>query len=436
MKKILQAFILLCLLAPFYFQAQVKHIPGTVTDAITNKPLPYTTVGLKKSLVGVVTNEQGEFDLYLPENSDSDTILVNAFGYRRQAIPVAKVYPGLNIRMPLAAFEIEEVKVKPQPPEFYIRESMRRVKMNYPSEPFNSIAYYREKITENGDFLQFDEAVFKTFCPNYLDTVKNQDQLMLYRKADNIKEMQFMRREIEKAVEKDRKQEEKDRKKAIKKGQVPKQDTAKKKEKETNFSIGENNFGGPEVALKTSRMGQKFWGFLDTNQLDEYRYSWGERTVFGNHTLMVINFASRGKVNHLRESGFIYMDEQSFAIVRVENTGDVVIPVVARPFIFMFGFGVENPEYSRNLEFREVNGKWYPQKIQYHVEAKVVKRYWFEPNDHAHFEIDQIFAVNKLIVDNPLPIPLSKRFSSKKKMVEQVYNDDNLNWGQMNMIKR
>src|SRR6476660_4177633 len=123
MKKILKAFILLCLLAPFYFQAQVKHIPGTVTDAITNKPLPYTTVGLKKSLVGVVTNEQGEFDLYLPENSESDTILVNAFGYRRQAIPVAKVYPGLNIRMPLAAFEIEEVKVKPQPPEFYIRES-------------------------------------------------------------------------------------------------------------------------------------------------------------------------------------------------------------------------------------------------------------------------------------------------------------------------
>jgi hypothetical protein len=183
------------------------------------------------------------------------------------------------------------------------------------------------------------------------------------------------------------------------------------------------------------RKSKKFWGFLDTNKLDEYRYSWGERTTFDNHTLMVINFASRGKVDHLRESGFIYMDERSFAIVRIENTGDVVIPALVRPLIFMYGFGIENPDFTRNLEFKEVNGKWYPQKIQYHVEAKVVKRYWFEPNEHAHFQIDQIFAVNKLTVDNPLPVPLSKRFKSSKKLEEQVFNDDNYSWGQMNMIQ-
>src|SRR3954465_2296498 len=98
---------------------ELKHISGTVTDATTGKPLPYTTVGLKKSLVGVVTNEQGEFDLYLPDNSESDTLLVNAFGYRRQAIAVKKAYMGLNIKMPMAAVEIEEVRVLPHPPEFY-----------------------------------------------------------------------------------------------------------------------------------------------------------------------------------------------------------------------------------------------------------------------------------------------------------------------------
>jgi hypothetical protein len=428
-------FLFFLLLQIFLSAQDVKHISGIIADAVTGKPLPYATIGLKKALVGVVSNEQGEFELFLPENSESDTLLVNAFGYRRQAIAVKKANNGLTIKMPLAAFEIEEVRVKPQPPEFYIRESMRRVKLNYPTEPFASVAYYREKIIENDEFLQFNEAVFKTYCPNYLDTVKNQDQLLLYRTADNIKKMSFMSREIAKAEAKENKQEEKDRRKAQKKGKTFKEDTTAKK-KGSHIQIGDENFGGPESVLKSSRMGQKFWGFLDTTQLDEYRYSWGERTTFGNHTLMVINFASKGKVEHVRESGFIYMDEQSFAIVRIENTGDFVIPAIARPIIFLYGFGIENPEYSRNLEFHEVNGRWYPQKIQYHIEAKVVKRYWFEPNEHAHFQVDQIFAVNKLTVDNPLPVPLSKRFKPSKKMDEQVYNDENYNWGQMNMIKR
>jgi hypothetical protein len=69
------------------------------------------------------------------------------------------------------------------------------------------------------------------------------------------------------------------------------------------------------------------------------------------------------------------------------------------------------------------------------ISYKDVKGFWFKPTSGALPDRSD-FAVNKLTVDNPLPVPLSKRFKPSKKMDEQVYNDENYNWGQMNMIKR
>lgn len=56
-----------------------KTITGTVVDAATNEPLPFVTVKVKGTTLGMVTDADGRFNLSIPDNSD---VLVFSFvGY-------------------------------------------------------------------------------------------------------------------------------------------------------------------------------------------------------------------------------------------------------------------------------------------------------------------------------------------------------------------
>lgn len=369
-----------------------------------------------------VTGESGEFTMNLPEGLTDDTLSVNAFGYRKTSISLAGIGHSLNIALEQVSHEIEEVQVRPQPAVYYVKEAIRNIPANYPSRPFETVAFFRERITENKQFLKSFQAVFKTYCPSYLDTVKNQDQLYLYKEGEQITQMQFLSRYRDKKERKAEKKRERG-------------DTSAPARPNVEVDLGENKMAGPDNILRSSRIGTRFWLFLDSTLLQEYDYEFAGQSFFDDRELMVISFKSDGKVDNLRESGKIYLDRESLAIVRIEDEGEFVIPVALRPVIFAFGFGVSNPQIKRNVEFRQVGNKWYPQKIQMYASARLVRRYMFAPNEKSFMEVNQLYAVTNLNVTDPLPVPLSKRYTSSKKMEEQAYNDAGLSWDDINEVR-
>ncbi len=126
----------------------------------------------------------------------------------------------------------------------------------------------------------------------------------------------------------------------------------------------------------------------------------------------------------------------SMAIIRHESNGELVIPAILQPIIFLYGIGVKNPDFTKEVVFQEINKKWYPQNIRYTIDIKLTNRHWFKANEHSNFEIEQAFAVNKTTVENIKPIPIDKRFDSKKEMGVQVQNSEGLTWDDMNIIKK
>ena len=294
--------------------------------------------------------------------------------------------------------------------------AMRRLKANYPNDPFGSEAYYREKATENKKLIKCDEGFFRTYYPNYQDTVRNQHQLMLYRPAEHLSEVQFMKEEREEKAEKEKK-------------------TGKKKEGGLEVDLV-GSFGGPENILRSASLTRDPEACLDTLHLKSYNYSFAKSSTYNNKELLVIDFDTKGKVNHVREEGKIYIDLATFAIVKLESHGDIVIPVILRPIIFMYGIGIENPSYEKTLEFQQIKNKWYPKNIQYNVDIKLTNRHWFKPNEHSDFEIEGIFIANKIKIEQAPGVPYAKRFSAKKPMKDQVFNDDGLSWEGLNIIKK
>ena len=405
-----------------------RVISGKVADASTNQPVPFVTVTTKSTLIGTVTNEEGGFDLVLPDSIRQDDLIITMIGYKMQSFSLSALPVPLNVRLQPDIVEMKEVQIKPQPPTYYLLLAARSMKLNYPDKPFETQAYYRENITENDGFLRSAEGVFRTYYPGFQDTLKNQNQLLLFHKAESLSELAFMKKEREKSEARDKKREEK----AVKKGR-----TVEKKKSESNDSlkIGEM-FGGPDNLLRLADIVRSPDNCIDTTMFDEYTYSFAKSSSFNNAELMVINFKSRGKVDGNREEGKVYLDIASNAIVKIETRGTVVIPTLIRPVLFVMGIGAENPKFNSLIEFQQVRDRWYPKNMQFNLDLNVEKKRMFSANDHSNFKIFGLLVVNKIDIGSPTPVEKAKRYSSDKKPEEQVFNDSGLTWDQINVIKR
>lgn len=390
-------------------------IIGAVVDAAKGYPLPFISVGLKKNMIGTISNEGGMFELILPSEFKEDTLQISGFGYKRMLIPISSIDGPLTIRLQESTIALTEVEVKPLPAEFYVRRVLQSVKQNYPLNPFQAIAYYREKISENKAILQFNEGVFKTYCPNYCDSVRNQDQALLFRKEEHPKELQFMKKEREEAEKKESK-------------------NGKKKSAGLELEMT-NAFGGPSIVLSATKLNKENASYLDTARLKSYHFKFARPTSFDQSELMVIEFKSKGKVDHVRESGKIFIDRNSLAIVRIESEGDLVIPILLRPLIFVYGLGISNPTYTKTLSFRKAEDRWYPEQVFSDIQFELTKRHLFSKNDESFFEIEQAYVLNQVRTENIKPIPPDHQINQGN-IEKSVFNDEKLNWENVNKIKK
>jgi len=396
---------------------QKRLITGSVIDVATKATLPFVTVSLKKKLIGVVTNEEGKFDLYLPAEILADTLLVNYLGYKHFLMDIAEIKDPITIKLEETVVELEEIVVRPLMPEHYIRMATRRIAENYPKAPFQTDAYYREKILENKNLIKSDEGVFKTFYPSYIDTVKNLHQLMIFRRAENAQGIAFMSRQLKKKKQQD----------SLK--------TKDGKESESAIDVGKS-FGGPAQILKGSDISKKSEDFLDSLEFKNYKYTFAKSSSYNTTELLVIDFVSKGKVNYKRESGRIYLDANSLAIVKIECAGKFVIPAILKPFLFLMSIGVKNPTYVKTSEFQQVNGKWYPKNIQNNIDVILTNNHLFKKDERSLFEIEQFFTVTELKTNDATEVPLEKRYKEETDMDKQVFNDKGLTWEGLNIIKK
>lgn len=413
-KLIVYCFVLSIVIANTA-SAQNRKLSGTITDG-KNNPVPFAAITLKHQLIGTNSNEYGSFDFYFPD-SLNDSIVISSLGFTTQAISPDKISSPLNIRLKKNEIALPEVVIHAYTPEDYIRMAMRNVKRNYPAKPFQSQAYYREQLIENNILINQCEGIFKTYYPNYQDTVKNQHQLLLYRKADS-KQITFMREEAERRKEK----------------------KIRKEKREGRDTTGTENtdavriaFGGPESVLNLDIIRERE-PFLDTLQLRKFHYELAGTSALQGKELLVISFASLKTVDHLKPVGKIYLDPQSFAISSVEYKAEFEIPVLIRPLLFLYGLDADNLFFEKQLQYHELDGVWYPKDFKASGTGSITKKHWFKSNEHSDFAIEQLFFVNKMQTEKIAPIPEVKRFISKNKFEGQVHNDEGIKWEEMNKV--
>ena len=209
-------------------------ISGTIINGEDQEPLPFASIRLKNHPIGTISNENGDFDFYIPKSKRTDTLNISFIGFNSYEVPLVNINRKLEIVLTPSSNVLDEVILTEKDPLDYIKKALERLPDNYPQEAYQTLAYYREKFIENGLVINKEEGVFKTYYPQAGDSSKNQHQLLLYKPEEDPQQFQFMREWFEA-------KQEKRRKKAIKKGE--------EFDEEEFDSEMDMDFGGPESVI-------------------------------------------------------------------------------------------------------------------------------------------------------------------------------------------
>lgn len=64
-------------------------LTGTLLDKETGMPIASASVGVRRTSVGIVTNQEGEFRLSLPDSLQNDSVVFSHIGYVSQTLEVS-----------------------------------------------------------------------------------------------------------------------------------------------------------------------------------------------------------------------------------------------------------------------------------------------------------------------------------------------------------
>ncbi len=416
--KLLRLFFLFALISTSLFSQSKSLVSGTVTNKETNEPLPFASITLKNYPIGVISNEDGEFDFYIPELKQNDTLSISFIGFNPYEIALQIVNNPIKIELEPANNVLDEVVLSQLTPLDYIKRALDNLKDNYPQNPYQSIAYYREKFIENNQIIKQEEAVFKTYYPEPKDTTKNQHQLLLYKPAENVQQFQFMKEWIEK-------KSAKAKKKADRKGEEYDED-----EYDGNLKV---DFGGPQSVIHLDINHDK-GNYLNEKDFKKYEYTFGEETSLNGEPLVAILFKAKRTIDHIKDSGKILISRETYAIVSVESTGRFSIPFLVKPILFAMGLSISRPQFSTTINYQKFKEKWYPNLFRWDAQVNLIKKHLFDPNENSTVNIGQVFLINK-IDSVGIPIPKEKLFDSGKDLEKQIFNDTNMQWNELNVIK-
>jgi hypothetical protein len=269
-----------------------------------------------------------------------------------------------------------------------IKMAIRRIKYNYPTEPYRSNGYYREILKENGNYNQYLEAYLNTYNFSYLDTNQSQVKIVEAQKRDDLQSIQFMQKEV------------KNRYKRMKK-------RAKRKGEEVeDLDVASLNllFGGPHRILGTDPIRYRFYA-LDSIKMKKVTYTFEKDEMLDGHELYTIAFKAKRKIDYIKFSGTIYIDKESYAIVKLSMNGKFILPIIAKPLLQAAGLSIEIPNLIIDHQYNSKNNKWYLHKSILRGDGYFAKHRIAKENENSHFEIEHAFVSTEAKFEHVRPIP-------------------------------
>lgn len=165
-----------------------KYISCRVFSSADHQPVPFATVRLKINQVGVFVNAEGDFRLIQNERFRGDSLIVTCIGYKRTALLFDNLSGSStnSIFIKPATYNLKEVKIVASRKKLsgldLVSKAIKKIRENYPQDPFNYIAYYRDYQKRDGKYQNLNEAIVQVNDKGFKNpSITNDYRLMDFR---------------------------------------------------------------------------------------------------------------------------------------------------------------------------------------------------------------------------------------------------------------
>jgi hypothetical protein len=167
--------------------SQEVLIAGKVFDARSEEPLAFASVGIVGKSLGTVTNAHGEFDLFVPREFSSDSIVISHVGYESFREKIASLIGKSNsVGLKAKPVLLQEVVIRELDltAKEIVSKAVKHLTLNYSTKPFCLAGFFREIEQENGKYVLLTEAAVDIYDRNFDGIRKSHLQ-----EAVDVKEM-------------------------------------------------------------------------------------------------------------------------------------------------------------------------------------------------------------------------------------------------------
>lgn len=179
--------ILLSIFISINLFSQEKKITGIVTDSL-GTPLPYASVVLKKSAIGVCTNKDGKYELFLTSDFQVDTLEVSFIGFKTYQKQLNSTdTTNLNISLLHSNIQLHNVTVTAEKlnGKLILLRAIKNLRKNYYKNLYLE-GFYREEAYKNDTIGRLVEASVAMKLKSIdFDPYKDKLSIFQLRKSDD-----------------------------------------------------------------------------------------------------------------------------------------------------------------------------------------------------------------------------------------------------------
>ncbi|MDO5523733.1 MAG: carboxypeptidase-like regulatory domain-containing protein [Bacteroidia bacterium] len=402
MKKYTVINLLLLLLCCFplfgdekdVLQAQPFTLRGRILGGDTRAPLSNASVTVANMNISSVTNQDGYFTLRVPASAQNSKLIIRYLGYENLEVPVITLVdkPNNHIMLVPASIQLGDLEVVSGDGSELMREALRRIPQNYSTDPNMMVAFYRESIKKNANYISLVEAVLDVYKSSYRSYENDQAKIYIGRKATDISPRDTVLMKFQGGI-----------------STALMLDVAKN----PDIVFGER---GDEYTFRIERM-------ININNKPHYE----------------INFEPFAGIKDILFRGKVYLDAASLAIARMEFNMNVedrkdAANIFIRRKPARMRVDVEEARYI--ADFIEHDGKWFFNYSSTEVKFRVRWTNRFFGLFATNYTIGSEMAITDRYQESVNKFPRNERIRSTDVIAEKVEHfQDPEFWGDYNVIE-
>lgn len=370
---------------------KIISFKGRVIDREEKDVLPYTSISILQSNIGTISNNDGDFELKIPEEMKQDTVIFSCLGYRQYRQPINEITNELfTIYLQPTSVQLKEIKITVINPQEIINKILNKISLNYSREPEIMTSFYREVLKQDNKYIDVAEAILEIRKSSY-DNSFTQDKVKFIKGRKSLNVMPF---------------------------------------KYVDFKIQ----GGPYYITKLDVV-KTLDSFLDPEFRDFYKYSIEEIVEFNDRETYVIRFKPKEKVDYPCYQGKLYVDMSSFALVHAEFSLSRSGLKFAHESLIKKkpkDFYVRPVDVNYTVSYRRSEGKWHLSNAMASINFRVKSK---------KDKINSVFrSVSELLItdfkpDDGTHFKKAELFSPKDIFTKIITTYDENFWGDYNIIK-